>query len=118
LFFFSSLQLLDEKKLQETKNLYQDFESPEKAANVYDSNLSLVLIDSLFVFFLLSLKLTHFEKFEDTTQALAAATATVEGKISKPLKKLLKRLVDPDVQDKLLVADSALGKAIKVCLFC
>jgi nucleolar protein 58 len=62
-----------------------------------------------------SLKLTHFEKFDDTTQALAAATATVEGKISKPLKKLLKRLVDPDVQDKLLVADSALGKAIKVC---
>ena len=61
-----------------------------------------------------SLKLTHFEKFDDTTQALAAATATVEGKISKPLKKLLKRLVDPDVQDKLLVADSALGKSIKV----
>lgn len=65
--------------------------------------------------FFSSLKLTHFEKFDDTTQALAAATATVEGKISKPLKKLLKRLVDPDVQDKLLVADSALGKAIKVC---
>jgi hypothetical protein len=30
-FFF---KLLDEKKLQETKNLYADFESPEKAANV------------------------------------------------------------------------------------
>ncbi|CAF5068488.1 unnamed protein product, partial [Rotaria sp. Silwood1] len=88
--------LLDEKKLQETKNLYLDFESPEKAANI--------------------LKLIHFEKFEDTTQALAAATATVEGKISKPLKKLLKRLVDPDVQEKLLVADSTLGKAIKVYL--
>ena len=43
-------------------------------------------------------------------------TATVEGKISKPLKKLLKRLVDPDVQEQLLVADSALGKAIKVRL--
>ncbi len=64
-----------------------------------------------------SLKLTHFEKFDDTTEALAAATATVEGKISKPLKKLLKRLVDPDVQDKLLVADATLGKAIKVCFF-
>ncbi|CAF1638672.1 unnamed protein product, partial [Adineta ricciae] len=54
-----------------------------------------------------------FEKFDDTTQALAAATATVEGKISKPLKKLLKRLVNPDVQEQLLVTDSALGKAIK-----
>jgi hypothetical protein len=31
---YLSLQLLDEKKLQETKNLYLDFESPEKAANV------------------------------------------------------------------------------------
>ena len=61
-----------------------------------------------------SLKLTHFERFDDTTHALAAVTATVEGKISKPLKKLLKRLVDPDVQEQLLVADSALGKAIKV----
>ena len=61
-----------------------------------------------------SLKLINFEKFDDTTQALAAATATVEGKISKPLKKLLKRLVNPDVQEQLLVTDSALGKAIKV----
>lgn len=33
--FFVFFQLLDEKKLQETKNLYVDFESPEKAANVY-----------------------------------------------------------------------------------
>ncbi|CAF4325837.1 unnamed protein product, partial [Adineta steineri] len=85
--------LLDEKKLQETSNLYADFESPEKAAKV--------------------LKLVNFEKFDDTTQALAAVTATVEGKISKPLKKLLKRLVNSDIQEKLLVADSALGKAIK-----
>ena len=69
--------------------------------------------------FFCSLKLTHFEKFEDTTQALAAATATVEGKISKPLKKLLKQIVNPDAQEKLLVADSALAKAIKVdtCIF-
>jgi nucleolar protein 58 len=61
-----------------------------------------------------SLKLKHFEKFDDTTQALAAATATVEGKISKPLKKLLKRLVDPEIQEQLLVADATLSKAIKV----
>ncbi|CAF0950654.1 unnamed protein product [Rotaria sordida] len=90
---YAIFKLLDEKKLQETQNLYVDFESPERAAKV--------------------LKLTHFEKFDDTTQALAAATAAVEGKISKPLKKLLKRLVDSDVQGQLLVADSTLGKAIK-----
>ncbi|CAF1168697.1 unnamed protein product [Adineta ricciae] len=90
---YAVFKLLDEKKLKETQNLYADFESPEKAAKV--------------------LKLINFEKFDDTTQALAAATATVEGKISKPLKKLLKRLVNPDVQEQLLVTDSALGKAIK-----
>ncbi|CAF1643130.1 unnamed protein product, partial [Adineta ricciae] len=78
---YAVFKLLDEKKLKETQNLYADFESPEKAAKV--------------------LKLINFEKFDDTTQALAAATATVEGKISKPLKKLLKRLVNPDVQEQL-----------------
>ncbi|CAF0800367.1 unnamed protein product [Didymodactylos carnosus] len=90
---YAVFKLLDEKKLHEAKNLYLDFESPEKAAKV--------------------LKLKYFEKFEDTTTALAAVTATVEGKISKPLKKLLKRLVDPELQEQLLVADSMLGKAIK-----
>ena len=58
-----------------------------------------------------SVKLTHFEKFDDTTTALAAATATVEGKISKPLKKLLKHLVDTDAQEQLLVADPTLAKS-------
>lgn len=55
----------------------------------------------------------HFEKFADTTEALAAATALTEGKVSKTLKKTLKRLVDEDVQNQLLVADAKLGSAIK-----
>ena len=55
----------------------------------------------------------HFEKFADTTDALGAATAIVEGKVSKPLKKLLKKLVAKDVQEQILVADSKLGNAIK-----
>lgn len=59
------------------------------------------------------MKLTHFEKFKDTTEALAAATATVEGKVSKTLKKTLKKLVDDDVQNQLLVADAKLGSSIK-----
>lgn len=59
------------------------------------------------------LKLKHFEKFKDTTEALAAATAMVEGKVSKTLKKTLKKLVDEDVQNQLLVADAKLGSAIK-----
>lgn len=59
------------------------------------------------------MKLKHFEKFADTTEALAAATAAVEGKVSKTLKKTLKKLVDEDVQNQLLVADAKLGSAIK-----
>lgn len=58
-------------------------------------------------------KLKHFQKFEDTTEALAAATASVEGKLSKSLKKALKKLVVDDVQNQLLVADAKLGNAIK-----
>lgn len=59
------------------------------------------------------MKLKHFEKFVDTTEALAATTAAVEGKISKSLKKVLKNHIDKDLQDKLLVADAKLSSAIK-----
>lgn len=59
------------------------------------------------------MKLKHFEKFTDTTEALAATTAAVEGKISKSLKKVLKKYVNKDVQNQLLVADAKLGSAIK-----
>lgn len=64
-------------------------------------------------FALFSVKLKHFQKFHDTTEALAAATATVEGKLSKTLKKTLKKLIVEDVQNQLLVADAKLGNAIK-----
>lgn len=55
----------------------------------------------------------HFEKFGDTAEALSGATAIIEGKVSKTLKKTLKKLVDDEVQNKLLVADAKLGNAIK-----
>lgn len=59
------------------------------------------------------MKLKHFEKFTDTTEALAATTAAVEGKLCKSLKKTLKKHVLKDVQEQLLVADAKLGNAIK-----
>lgn len=90
---YAIFKLLDEKKLSEVDNLYLEFETPEKANKI--------------------IKLKHFEKFADTTEALTAATASVEGKISKPLKKTLKKLVSSDVQSQILVADSKLGNAIK-----
>ncbi|KAI4470324.1 nucleolar protein 5 nucleolar protein nop5 nop58 [Holotrichia oblita] len=90
---YAIFKLLDENKLNQVDNLYQDFESPEAASKI--------------------VKLKHFEKFTDTTEALAATTAAVEGKLSKSLKKVLKKFVDKEVQDKILVGDSKLGSVIK-----
>lgn len=66
------------------------------------------------------IKLKYFRKFEDTTEALSATTASVEGKVGKPLKKLLKKLVASDAHEKLAVADAKLGNAIqdKMDLMC
>uniref|UniRef100_A0A493SYV1 NOP58 ribonucleoprotein n=1 Tax=Anas platyrhynchos platyrhynchos TaxID=8840 RepID=A0A493SYV1_ANAPP len=43
--------VLNEKKLQEVDSLWKEFETPEKANKI--------------------VKLKHFEKFQDTTEALA-----------------------------------------------
>jgi len=90
---YAVFKLLDEKKLKNADNLYLDFETPEKASEL--------------------VKLKHFQKFKDTTEALAAATAGVEGKMSKTLKKTLKKLVAADMLDTLAVADAKLGVSIK-----
>jgi len=64
---FAIFKLLDEKKLQQSENLYQDFASVESAKKV--------------------IKLKSLEKFEDTSKALASAASLIEGKMSKDLKK-------------------------------
>ena len=56
------------------------------------------------------LKLHAFKKFEDTVEAVSAATAIVESKVDKTLKKFLKKNVKTE---KLAVSDSKLGNAIK-----
>lgn len=84
------------------------------------------IIILLFVFFALNInicknyiyflyyrvKLKHFEKFADTTEALVATTAAVEGKLCKSLKKILKKYCN-ELQEQLAVADAKLGNAIK-----
>lgn len=64
--------------------------------------------------FFLSVKLKHFSKFVDMTDALSAATAAVEGKMSKGLKKVLRKVFASDIQEQLAVADAKLGSVIKV----
>ncbi|XP_781458.3 nucleolar protein 58 [Strongylocentrotus purpuratus] len=90
---YAIFKLLDEKKLQKVDDLFKSFDSPEHASKV--------------------LKLKQFEKFQDTTEALAAATALVEGKLGKGLKKILKKVVAKDAQAELAVADAKLGSIIK-----
>eukprot|EP00055_Hartaetosiga_balthica_P018695 m.135172 g.135172 ORF g.135172 m.135172 type:complete len:503 (+) comp9860_c0_seq1:102-1610(+) len=61
-----------------------------------------------------AVKLKSFHKFGDITDALAAATAMTEGKLSKGLKSFLKdNIVSKEVQDKLAVPEAKLGQAIK-----
>jgi len=90
---FAVFKLLDEKKLQQSDSLFEDFETPEGAKKV--------------------VKLKMFEKFKDTTDALASAAALIEGKMSKGLKKLMKKIVASDANEQLAVADAKLGSAIK-----
>uniref|UniRef100_H2YQL3 Nucleolar protein 58 n=1 Tax=Ciona savignyi TaxID=51511 RepID=H2YQL3_CIOSA len=90
---YAIFKVLDESKVQAADDLHELFANPEKAAN--------------------SVKLKHFKKFEDTTEALAATTAAVEGKLSKTLKKVLKKIVAKEAHEELAVADAKLGQAIK-----
>uniref|UniRef100_A0A8C5PL29 Nucleolar protein 58 n=1 Tax=Leptobrachium leishanense TaxID=445787 RepID=A0A8C5PL29_9ANUR len=85
--------VLDESKLKEVDSIWKEFETPEKANKV--------------------VKLKHFEKFQDTTEALAASTALVEGKIGKSLKKVLKKIAAKDAHERLAIADAKLGGVIK-----
>lgn len=63
-----------------------------------------------------SLELVSFRPFEDTADAVSAAAACVEGKMSKSLKSFLKRQVgkrSSSDKESLAVADRVLAGAIK-----
>ena len=49
-----------------------------------------------------------------SVSVVTAATAAVEGKMSKGLKKVLKRVVVKEAHEELAVADAKLGSSIKV----
>lgn len=84
-------KVLQEKKLLKADtDLWEHFETPEAAEK--------------------AVKLKAFSKFDNTTEALAAATALVESKLSKSLKKLLKKHC---VDETLAVLDAKLGNLIK-----
>lgn len=89
---FAIFRVLKEKKLQKSENLYKEFQNPVKASKF--------------------IKLIHFEKFKDMEDALATASDTINGKMSKKLKKCLKKLEIGEAQEELAVADAKLGSCI------
>jgi nucleolar protein 58 len=60
------------------------------------------------------LKLKSFKKFANTAEALSAATALVEGKLSGDLKDFLKAELDEKtrLKETLAVSDAKLGASI------
>uniref|UniRef100_A0A3P8V2Z9 Nucleolar protein 58 n=1 Tax=Cynoglossus semilaevis TaxID=244447 RepID=A0A3P8V2Z9_CYNSE len=88
---YAIFKVLDESKLKQVDSLYKEFETIEKANKI--------------------VKLKHFEKFQDTTEALLPLL--VEGKINKNLKKVLKKVVAKEAHEQLAISDAKLGGVIK-----
>lgn len=62
-------------------------------------------------------KLKAFHRFKSTADALESTAQFVNGELSKPIKKFLKKnFVDKEIADELAVMDAKLGKAIKDAL--
>ncbi|KAK9732759.1 hypothetical protein RND81_04G020100 [Saponaria officinalis] len=87
---FALFKVLDEGKLSQIDDLWKEFSSTDSARKV--------------------VKLKAFDKFENTADALSAATLLIDGKPSKGLRKFLKAHCPGET---LAVADSKLGNAIK-----
>jgi len=94
---YALFKLLDKAKIAKSEDVYKHFDTVEHAQQV--------------------VKLKAFSKFEDTTSALAAATAICDGKLDKSLKNFLKEAVasskDGADKVKLAVSDPKLGSLIK-----
>lgn len=62
-------------------------------------------------------KLKAFLRFKSTADALETTTQVVNGELSKPVKKFLKKnFVEKEVSEELAVLDAKLGRAIKESL--
>eukprot|EP00934_Nitzschia_sp_Nitz4_P003699 Nitzschia sp. Nitz4//scaffold1_size375055//144912//146585//NITZ4_000258-RA/size375055-augustus-gene-0.671-mRNA-1//1//CDS//3329540991//3689//frame0 len=93
---YSLFKVSDEKKLSKTEpeDIYDTFFKDAKTASKYISLLS-------------------FQPFEDTADAVTAATSLLEGKVSKTLKSFLKKKLKKAASSSLAVADKTLGSSIK-----
>jgi len=83
-----------DKKFEKCEDLFEDFASAEKAMK--------------------TVKLKSFLKFENTLDALESMSELVEGKLSKNLKKFLKKEISEEEkkQSRLIISDPKLASAI------
>ncbi|XP_042478798.1 probable nucleolar protein 5-2 [Macadamia integrifolia] len=87
---FALFKVLNEGKLSAVDDLWKEFSSSVSARQM--------------------VKLKAFSKFENTAEALSAATLLIDGKPTKSLRKFLRAHCDGET---LAVADSKLGNIIK-----
>ncbi|PAN49678.1 hypothetical protein PAHAL_9G466700 [Panicum hallii] len=87
---FALFKVLDEGKLDKVEDLWKEFTTSDSARRVVE--------------------LKAFNKFENTSDALSAATLIIDSKPSKGLRKFLQKHCEGET---LAVADSKLGNAIK-----
>lgn len=87
---FALFKVLNEGKLSKVEDLWKEFSTSDSARQV--------------------VKLKAFSKFENTSEALSAATLLIDSKPSKGLRKFLRAHCEGET---LAVADSKLGNAIK-----
>lgn len=93
----SSFQISDDKKLKKTdeEDLHDKFFADASKAKKY-------------------VDLVHFEPFADTADAVTAAAACIDGKVSKSLKSFLKKQLKKSGNgDSLAIADKNLVAGIK-----
>ncbi|KCV69438.1 hypothetical protein H696_03867 [Fonticula alba] len=91
---YALFSVKNESKLADTDSIWKEFETADKANKL--------------------VKLQAFGKFQNTTEALSAATALLDNKVPKELKNFLKsEVLKKNLTDELAVADAKLGGVIK-----
>ena len=91
---YALFKVLKPGKIEDTDNLWKDFETVDKASGI--------------------VKLKAFTPFENTTEAVAAATSIIESTMHSTLKKFLKKnIINKSLDDELAVSDIKLGGLIK-----
>ncbi|KRY12972.1 Nucleolar protein 58, partial [Trichinella patagoniensis] len=90
---YAIFRISEKFNLTKVDDLWSEFESPDKARQF--------------------VQLVNFRKFSDINQSLKSTMDVMENKCSKTLKKVIKKFVLPEIQEKLAVADAKLGNLIQ-----